>query len=89
MLTEIIGYLAGIILTLCYLPQIIKTLRLKHADDVSMGMLILTLISTALYEVYAWRLGLMPVVVMNGIFGILVFVEMLLKIRFTRVSNPN
>ena len=82
MLTEIIGYLAGVILTLCYLPQIIKTFRLKHADDVSMWMLVLTIISTALYEVYAWQLGLMPVVVMNGIFGILVTVEIIMKIRY-------
>lgn len=82
MFTEIIGYLAGIILTLCYLPQILKTYRIKHANDVSMWMLILTIISTVLYEVYAWQLGLMPVVVMNGIFGILVVVEIIMKIRY-------
>jgi len=82
MFTEIIGYLAGVILTLCYLPQIIKTYREKHASDVSMWMLILTIISTVLYEIYAWRLGLMPVVVMNGIFGVLVTIEIIMKIRY-------
>lgn len=82
MFTETIGYLAGFILTLCYLPQIIKTYRLKHANDVSMWMLVLTIISTTLYEIYAWRLGLMPVVVMNGIFGILVTTEIIMKIRY-------
>ena len=82
MFTETIGYLAGIILTLCYLPQIIKTYRIKHANDVSMWMLVLTILSTILYEIYAWQLGLMPVVVMNGIFGILVTVEIMMKIRY-------
>ena len=80
-MTEVIGYLAGFFLMLCFLPQVIKTWQLKHADDVSMWMLILTLGSVVLYEIYAWLLGLWPVIIMNGIFGLLVTLEIGLKLH--------
>ncbi|MEM8885410.1 MAG: PQ-loop domain-containing transporter [Planctomycetota bacterium] len=83
-MTDLIGYLAGIALTLSFLPQVVKTYRSRRADDVSMGMLLLTLVSAMGYEVYAWRLGLIPVVVMNAIFGTLVALEIAMKFRFDR-----
>ena len=97
MVTDLVGYLAGLLLALCFLPQVVKTWRLRHARDVSMGMLVLTLASAILYEVYAALLGLWPVLVMNGIFGLLVCVEIAMKARFdqsertqpVRVSDGN
>lgn len=50
----------------------------------SMSMLVLTLASAIRYEVYAALLGLWPVLVMNGIFGLLVIVEIARKARFDR-----
>lgn len=47
-------------------------------------MLLLTLVSVALYEVYAGLLGLWPVVIMNGIFLVLVAFELVLKIVFSK-----
>ena len=88
MVTDLIGYLAGLLLALCFLPQVVKTWRLKHARDVSMGMLTLTLASAVLYEVYAALLGLWPVLVMNGIFGLLVCLEIAMKARFDRTTPP-
>ena len=82
MLTDLIGYAAGLLLALCFAPQVLKTWRLKHANDVSMGMLTLTLASMILYQVYAWLLDLWPVIVMNGIFGVLVMAEIILKVRY-------
>ncbi len=87
MLTDLIGYAAGILLMLSFLPQVIKTFKVKHADDISMGMLAITLGSALLYEVYAFRLDLMPVVIMNGIFALLVLVEIILKIRYDQKNR--
>ena len=84
MITELVGYVAGLLLTFCFLPQVVKTWRVKHADDVSIWMLVLTLSSTVLYEIYAWLLGLWPVIIMNGIFGLLVIAEIGLKLRYDR-----
>jgi MtN3 and saliva related transmembrane protein len=83
-MTDLIGYLAGILLTLCFLPQILKTYKLKHADEVSMLMLLLSLASAISYEIYSWLLELWPVFIMNGIFSLLVAVEIWLKIYYGR-----
>ncbi len=58
--------------------------ELKHAEDVSLWMLVFTLGSGLLYEVYAWHLGLTPVLVMNGIFVLMVITEICLKIKYDR-----
>lgn len=84
MFTDIVGYAAGFLLMLCFLPQVIKTYNAKHADDVSMGMLVTTLGSALLYEVYSLQLGLVPVFVMNGVFALLLIVEIALKARYDR-----
>ena len=81
---DLVGYAAGVLLTFQFLPQVVKTWRSGHADDISAGMLLLTLSSTILYEVYAYMLDLWPVIIMNGIFGLLVLVELGLKMRFER-----
>lgn len=79
---ELIGYLAGILLALSFLPQVFMTWRSKQADDLSMGMLSLNFSSAVLYEIYAWQLGLIPVVIMNGLFCLLVLAVLVMKIAF-------
>ncbi len=87
MITDLVGYTAGILLTLSFLPQILKTYRLKQADEISMVMLAITLASAILYELYAWLLGLWPVFIMNGIFSLLIAIEIWLKIYYDRQSG--
>lgn len=87
MLTDIIGYAAGALLAVCFLPQVIKTFRTKNAGDVSMGMLLLNLASALLYEIYALRLALLPIILMNGLFILLMIAEISLKWRYDRRSR--
>ena len=82
MFTDFVGYFAGLCLAISFLPQVVKTIQLRSAADVSMGMLTLTLASAVGYEFYAFKLGLTPVVVMNGVFLALVLTEIFLKLRF-------
>lgn len=81
-IVDLVCYFAGFCAALSFLPQIIKTIVTRSASDVSMGMLCLTLASAGGYEYYSWKLGLIPVVVMNGIFFAMVFLELCLKIYF-------
>ena len=89
MFTDVVGYFAGLCLAVSFLPQVVKTYRSKTAEDVSMGLLSLSLASAVGYEFYAWQLGLIPVVVMNGIFLVLVFVEIVLKLKFDGWKHSN
>ena len=80
-IADIIAYIAGIFLMLSFAPQVVKTIRIKRVDDISALLLILTLISAVLYEVYAFLLDLVPVLVMNGIFALLVVWELALVFK--------
>ena len=84
MIVDLTGYAAGALLAICFLPQVWQTWKTRRADDVSLWMILLTLLSAVLYEVYAAMLGLWPVVIMNGIFGVLVGIQLGLKIRFSQ-----
>ena len=79
---DLVGYFAGVCLALSFLPQVIKTIQRRAAEDVSMGMLLLSLGSAAGYNYYAWKLGLTPVVVMNSVFLVMVLTEIALKAKF-------
>lgn len=78
---DAIGYLAGFFLMLSFLPQVIKTARTQTTDGLSVAMLIITLTSGVLYEIYAVLLTLTPVIIMNGIFALLVAIQLVMTIR--------
>lgn len=65
-----------------FVPQIWKSLRTQSTKDISWLMLLTTLISVTSYEIYAAALGLLPVVIMNGMFIISAIVLMAIKYRF-------
>ena len=87
MLVDVIGYAAGATLAACYLPQVAKTWTTRSADDLSLWMVVLTLLSAVLYEIYAALLGLWPVVIMNGVFGVLVTIQLVLVIAYSRAER--
>ncbi len=81
---DLMAYLGGSLLMACYLPQIFKTWHTKKAEDLSTWMIVLMIASAVFYEIYAIMLDLIPVIVMNGVFLVLVFIQLLLKLVFDR-----
>jgi len=65
-----------------FLPQVIKTLRTKRAGDISMLMLLLTLVTNILYVVYGVLLSLYPVVIMLGIMTCTVLIQIVLTVKY-------
>ncbi len=83
---DTIGYVAGFLAMISFLPQIIKTLRTRRTDDISMGMLLLTLITNILYVIYGALLHLYPVIIMIGIMTCIVILQIILTLKW---SSPN
>ncbi len=50
---DLIGYTAGFFLMWSFLPQVIKTATTRTTEGLSVPMLVITLISGILYEIYA------------------------------------
>ncbi len=84
---DAIGYLAGFLAMITFLPQIIKTLGTKKADDISMAMLLLTLATNILYMIYGLLLTLYPVIIMLGIMSCIVFLQILLTLKYSNVTR--
>jgi len=83
-MVEFIGYLAGFIAMITFLPQVIRTIRMKKSDDISLWMLSLTLLANVLYEIYAIALSLTPVIVMIGLMNIIVVLQIYLTIKYRK-----
>jgi len=83
-MVEIIGYLAGLIAAVTFLPQVIRTLRTKKTDDISLWMLSLTLLANVLYEIYAIVLNLTPVIIMIGLMNVIVVIQIYLTVKYRK-----
>jgi MtN3 and saliva related transmembrane protein len=63
--TQIIGLTAGILTASSLLPQLIKTLKEKKAEDVSIGMLLVLQAGVILWIVYGFKRDDLPIIVTN------------------------
>ena len=62
-LVELYGWLASIFTTIIFLPQLIKALKTKMTDDISMWMLILSVIGNGFWFAHASLSNNMPLLV--------------------------
>jgi len=62
-LTELFGWLASIFTTIIFLPQLIKAFKTKLTDDISMWMLILSVIGNSFWFAHASLSRNMPLLV--------------------------
>ena len=87
---DAIGYIAGFLAMITFLPQLIKTARSKKAGDISMLMLLLTLAANVLYVIYGAMLRLYPIVIMVGIMTCTVVLQIVLTMKYrneTQLAN--
>jgi MtN3 and saliva related transmembrane protein len=80
-MVNLLGSVAGVLTTLSFVPQVIKTWRTRKADDISLGMLLLFTLGVALWGVYGVIIGAAPVIVANGVTLVLAFVMVIMKLR--------
>ena len=81
------GFIAAVLTTVAFLPQLIKTYRTKSADDVSFSMLIMFIIGLVFWIIYAFKAKALPVLLANLITLILNTSILILKILFSKDIN--
>ena len=81
---EFFGYFAAILTTTAFLPQLIKTLKTKKADDVSLLTLIMFLCGVASWIIYGYAISSFPILMANIITFILNFFILISKIYYGR-----
>ena len=81
---EFFGYIAAILTTLAFLPQLIKTLQTKKAEDVSLITLIMFLTGVLSWIIYGYKISSTPILIANIITFILNLLILIFKITFSK-----
>ena len=81
---DIFGYFAAILTTSAFLPQLIKTLKTKKAEDVSLTTLIMFIIGVLSWIIYGYKISSTPILIANFITLILNLLILTSKIHFSK-----
>ena len=84
---DIFGYTAAILTTAAFLPQLIKTLKTKKADDVSLITLIMFIIGVLSWIFYGYKISSRPILIANLITLILNVLILISKLYFSKISS--
>jgi len=79
--SDLIGYLAAVLTTCAFVPQVWLSIRTRDLSGVSLGMYSLFTAGVALWLVYGWLTAAWPVVVANAITLTLALCMLVLKLR--------
>ena len=79
---DLFGFLAALLTTIAFLPQLYKTWRTKSADDVSLIMLILFITGLICWIIYGLEIHSIPILVANVVTFIFNFSILILKLTY-------
>ncbi|MCL2388801.1 MAG: SemiSWEET transporter [Elusimicrobia bacterium] len=85
--TEFLGFVAGTLTTLAFVPQVLKTYRTKSARDVSMAMFVIFTCGVFMWLTFGFVQGIMSVFITNLIVFFLSLLQIILKIKYDKIEN--
>jgi MtN3 and saliva related transmembrane protein len=79
---EILGYAAGFITSLTFLPQVIKTWKVKSAKDISLMMFIIAAINEVMWIAYGILLDNWVIILTNAVVLSMSLIMIYFKLTF-------
>ncbi len=80
---QIVGTAAGVLTAVSMLPQLIKIIKEKKADDVSIFMLVMLNTGLILWSIYGFMKDDMPIIFTNCFSILLNITVLVLRIKFS------
>lgn len=80
--SEILGFVAAILTTLCWLPQAVKTIRTRETRSLSLVAQGALTVGVVLWLSYGLLIGNAPIIFSNAISLVLVATILAMKLRF-------
>ena len=77
-----LGYVAGVLTTCAFWPQLEKTWTTKSAGDVSLGMLVIFTSGVGLWLSYGIIIRAWPIILTNAVTLLLTSAILILKVRY-------
>ena len=84
---EFFGYFAAILTTAAFLPQLIKTLKTKKAEDVSLLTLIMFICGVGFWILYGLKISSSPILIANIITLILNLFILISKVFYSKKTE--
>jgi MtN3 and saliva related transmembrane protein len=78
----LIGYIPGTLTTASFVPQVIRSWKLKETRDLSLAMLVLFALGVILWTVYGMWIGSLPIIAANVVTLCLILFLLWMKMRF-------
>lgn len=78
----IIGYIAGTLTTISFVPQVARAWKLKETRDLSLAMLLLFAAGILLWTVYGIWTSSLPIIAANVVTFFLVLLLLGMKLRY-------
>ncbi|PQJ79500.1 SemiSWEET family sugar transporter [Polaribacter porphyrae] len=79
---EVLGYLAAILTTISFLPQVFKIYKTKETKSISLSMYIVLTIGILLWLIYGIHLKSLPMILANSITLISLIYILLMKVKY-------
>jgi MtN3 and saliva related transmembrane protein len=81
---EVLGFIAGVLVTVALVPQLIRIFRLKSAVEISLPFTILLLVGMLCWLGYGILFQLFPVIFWNAVGAGLVATLLFAKLKYGR-----
>lgn len=81
-LISLLGIVAGMLTTISFLPQVIKTWKSKSADDLSLSMFLIFFSGVALWLIYGIIIGDLPIILANSLTLVLSGTILYFKLKY-------
>jgi MtN3 and saliva related transmembrane protein len=82
-----VGYAAGTLTTLAFLPQVRHVWKTKSAEDLHIGTLVSFTVGITLWLIYGIAVKQMPVILANAVTLALQVAIIFLKLRYARAGR--
>ena len=80
--TTVVGFFAGFLTTISFLPQVVKTWKTRSASDLSLGMFSVFSVGVLFWLVYGFLIQEPPMIIWNSVTLILFLAILVMKLKF-------
>jgi len=84
----LIGIVAGTLTSTSVIPQLVKTIKEKKAEDVSPVMFFVLLAGTSIWTYYGVLKEDMPIIITNTFSSLITVIMLFLKFKFSSNNKP-
>lgn len=84
---EVLGFIAGGLVAISLLPQLIKSLKTRSTNDISLLWMSINLTGQVLWIIYGIIIGSIALYVMSGITFVMAATLFVFKLRFDAESD--